>query len=70
MRVNVGTDYTCSPNVTASLSSGGRFCYAGNGVYSPGVVFTGSPTQPTSCPATSSTSGGLSPTGIKTTCCM
>jgi hypothetical protein len=70
MSINVGTDYTCSPNVTATLPSGKRYCYTGTGVYSPGIVFTGTPTQP-SCPASSSmTGGGLNPTGPKTVCCM
>jgi hypothetical protein len=71
MRINVGTDYTCAPNVTATLSSGQRFCYPNNtSVYSPGVIFTGTPTQPTSCPASSTVSGSLTPTGPKTVCCL
>ena len=71
MRITVGTDYTCGPPVTATLSSGTRFCYpSGMSVYSPGIVFTGTPTQPTSCPASSAISGALTPTGPKTTCCL
>jgi hypothetical protein len=70
MRIQVGTDYTCGPTVTATVSSGQRSCYSGtSGVYSPGLVFTGSPTQPT-CAASAATSGALSPTGQKTLCCM
>jgi hypothetical protein len=69
VRLNVGTDYTCAPNVTATLASASRFCYAGNGVYSPGIVFTGAPTQPT-CPGMSQVSGALTPTGPKTVCCL
>ncbi len=69
MRIQVGTDYTCSPQVTATLSSGQRYCYSGNGVYSPGIVFTGTATQPT-CPGSTTTGGTLTPTGQKTLCCM
>jgi hypothetical protein len=71
MRINVGTDYTCSPNVTATLTSGQRYCYTNaSGVYSPGIQFTGSPTQPTSCPASAQASGFLTQTGPKTVCCL
>jgi hypothetical protein len=70
MRINVGTDYTCSPQVTATLSSGQRSCYTNNGVYSPGIVFTGAPTQPTGCPASATTAGVLTATGPKTVCCL
>jgi hypothetical protein len=69
MRIQVGTDYTCSPNVTATLSSGQRYCYPGNGVYSPGLIFTGTATQPT-CAGSATTGGLLTPTGQKTLCCM
>jgi hypothetical protein len=70
MRINVGTDYTCSPQVTATVSSGQRYCYSSNGVYSPGIVFSGSPTQPTGCPASATASGSLTATGPKTVCCV
>jgi hypothetical protein len=71
MRINVGTDYTCAPNVTATLTSGTRSCYSNStGVYSPGIQFTGSPTQPTSCPASAQASGFLTQTGPKTVCCL
>jgi hypothetical protein len=71
MRISVGTDYTCAPNVTATLTSGARYCYTNaSGVYSPGIVFTGSPTQPTSCPASAQASGFLTVTGPKTVCCL
>ena len=67
MRIIVGTDYTCS--ATTTLASGQRYCYAGNGVYSPGLVFSGTATQPT-CAASAPTSGALTATGQKTLCCM
>jgi hypothetical protein len=69
MRVQVGTDYTCSPNITATIASGARYCYPGNGVYSPGIVFTGTPTQPT-CSGSAPTMGTLTPTGQRTLCCL
>jgi len=69
MRIQVGTDHTCSPQVTATLSTSQRYCYPNNGVYSPGLVFTGSPTQPT-CPASATLSGALTATGQRTLCCM
>jgi len=67
MRITVGTDYTCS--ATTTLSSGQRYCYTGTGVYSPGLVFTGTATPPT-CAGSATTSGALTATGQKTLCCM
>ncbi|HEY7375778.1 MAG TPA: hypothetical protein VIF57_26710, partial [Polyangia bacterium] len=71
MTLDVGTDYSCG-TITAMLASGQRFCYpaSGTGVYSPGLIFTGTPTQPTSCPASAPLSGALTATGPKTVCCL
>ena len=69
MILNIGTDYSCG-TITAQIQSGQRHCYTGNGVYSPGMIFSGSPTQPTSCPASAPVTGALSPTGSKTLCCL
>jgi hypothetical protein len=69
MILDIGTDYSCG-TITAMVSSGMRYCYTGNGVYTPGMIFSGTPTQPTSCPASSTLSGSLTPTGPKTVCCM
>ena len=68
MRIIVGTDYTCSP-ATATVASGARSCYPNKGVYSPGLIFTGTATQPT-CPGSAATVGALTPTGQRTLCCM
>jgi hypothetical protein len=68
MVLNVGADYSCS-TVTQTLSSGQRKCYSGNGVSSPGIYFSGTPTPP-ACPAAASMSGAASPTGPKTLCCL
>ena len=68
MRIIVGTDYTCSP-ATATVASGARSCYTNQGVYSPGLIFTGTATQPT-CPGSAATGGALTPTGQRTLCCM
>ena len=68
MVLNVGSDFACM-TVTATLSSGQRRCYAGSGVNSPGVIFSGTPTQ-TTCSASAPLSGSVMATGSKTLCCM
>jgi hypothetical protein len=68
LTLNVGSDYSCS-KVTQTVGSGQRRCYTGAGVDSPGLVFSGAPTAAT-CAGSSTVSGGITPTGMKTVCCM
>jgi hypothetical protein len=66
--LSVGSDYSCSM-VTQTVGPGQRKCYPGAGVNSPGLVFSGAPTTPT-CPGSSTVSGTVAPTGMKTVCCL
>jgi hypothetical protein len=68
LALSVGSDFSCSM-VTQSVGPGQRKCYAGAGVNSPGLVFSGAPTTPT-CVGSSTVSGGITPTGMKTVCCV
>jgi hypothetical protein len=68
LTLNVGSDYSCSM-VTQTLGPGQRRCYSGAGVNSPGLVFSGAPTAAT-CAGSSTVSGEITPTGMKTVCCM
>jgi hypothetical protein len=65
--LSVGSDFSCA-TITQTLGPGQRKCYSGAGVSSPGLVFTGAPTTPT-CAASSTMSGLVTPTGMKTVCC-
>jgi hypothetical protein len=66
--LSVGSDYSCSM-VTQTVGPGQRKCYPGAGVNSPGLVFSGAPTTPT-CAGSSTVSGTIAPTGMKTVCCL
>ena len=72
MMINIGSDYSCHPPaspIIATITAGGqRACFSQT--YEPGVEFVGTPTPPT-CQGTSSPGPGtLSPTGLKTLCCL
>jgi hypothetical protein len=67
LALSVGSDFSCS-TVTQTVGPGQRKCYAGAGVNSPGLVFSGAPTTPT-CAGSSTVSGTITPTGMKTVCC-
>ena len=72
MKINIGSDYTCSPpngTTIATISAGGqKACF--NQTYEPGVEFVGTPTPPVCQGSSSPTPGTLSPTGLKTLCCL
>ena len=68
LSLSVGSDYSCSM-VTQTVGPGQRKCYPGAGVNSPGLVFSGAPTTPT-CAGSSTVSGTIAPTGMKTVCCL
>jgi len=65
--LKVGSDYSCNVT-TLNIVSGQRQCTS-TGINSPGLIFSGTPIQPT-CAANAETFGAVGPTGPKTICCM
>jgi len=68
MRIIVGNDHLCG-TATTTVASGVRSCYPNQGVYQPGLIFTGTATQPT-CPGSAPILGALTATGQRTLCCL
>jgi hypothetical protein len=68
MKINIGSDYTCSPPVATISAGGQKVCF--NQTYEPGVEFVGTPTPPVCQGSSSPTAGTLTPTGLKTLCCL
>jgi hypothetical protein len=69
VRLFVGKDGMCTSNAMfATLAGGERMCAAPGTLFSPAIVFTGSPTTPT-CTPQYTTSGSLTPTGPQAVCC-
>jgi hypothetical protein len=68
MRINVGSDYTCAPPVGMISAGGQKVCF--NQTYEPGVELVGTPTPPVCQGSSSPTAGTLTPTGLKTLCCL